>query len=438
MNRKSIGEYLFITASLFSIVFLGFILGIAMMEFKFWPYPLFKDAYNAAKAWNERLTPRSRYNTSLYHHTTYTEIGVLQYNQEKAYNGLTLFTSGHAHQAFLLSMRGQIVHEWHLPFSQVGWNHIEFPLTDDFIWWRKIYLYPNGDLLAIYEAEGDTPFGYGLIKIDKDSHLIWKYAERVHHDVDVGNDDKIYTLIHNIVTTKIPGLKVDPPFLEDSIVILSPEGQELKRVSISKIFINSDFSNFEFVPVSPIKGDLWHTNNVEILNEQVVAQFPTLKKGEILVSLKHIDSVAVVDLNKEQIVSIIRGEWRGQHDPDFLPNGNILLFDNLGHYGKGGGSQIIEVNPISREIVWRYAGNEKDIFFSKIRSSQQRLPNGNTLITSSDQGRIFEVTPEQEIVWEFINPFRSPHDNQLTAVVCWGQRFKPSSLHFEFNRINQN
>ena len=438
MESRSIKEYLFNIVFFVSIIFLGFILGMATMEFRFWPYPVFKEAYQAAKAWDERLTGRSRYNTSLYHHTTYTKTGVLRYNQKKAYDGLTLFTSGHGQQAFLLSMAGQIVHEWHLPFSKVGWNHIKFPLTDDFIWWRNIYLYPNGDLLAVYEAEGDTPFGYGLIKIDKDSHLIWKYAERVHHDVNVGSDGKIYTLIHHIVTTKIPGLKVEPPFLEDSIVILSPEGQELKRVSISKLFVNSGFSNFEFVPVHPIKGDLWHTNNIEILDEPVATQFPTLEKGEILISLKHIDSLVVVDLNKEQIVSIIRGEWRGQHDPDFLSNGNILLFDNLGHYGKGGGSQIIEVNPVSREVVWRYVGNEKDIFFSKIRSVQQRLPNGNTLITSSDQGRIFEVTPEQEIVWEFITPFRAPHDNQLTAVVCGGERFQSSSLHFKFNRLAQN
>jgi hypothetical protein len=103
MKKSSIVEYLFITTFFFSIMFLGFILGMATMEFRFWPYPVFKEAYQAAKAWQDRLTPRSRYNIGLYHHTTYTETGVLRYNQKKVYHGLTLFTSGHAQQAFLLS-----------------------------------------------------------------------------------------------------------------------------------------------------------------------------------------------------------------------------------------------------------------------------------------------------------------------------------------------
>ena len=33
----------------------------------------------------------------------------------------------------------------------------------------------------------------------------------------------------------------------------------------------------------------------------------------------------------------------------------------------------------------------------------QRLPNGNTLITESDAGRVFEVTEGGDIVWEFVN-----------------------------------
>jgi len=33
------------------------------------------------------------------------------------------------------------------------------------------------------------------------------------------------------------------------------------------------------------------------------------------------------------------------------------------------------------------------------------LPNGNTLICEGAPGRIFEVTPRHDIVWEYINPF---------------------------------
>ncbi len=37
-------------------------------------------------------------------------------------------------------------------------------------------------------------------------------------------------------------------------------------------------------------------------------------------------------------------------------------------------------------------------------SAAQRLENGNTLITEGAAGRVFEVTPENEIVWEYVVP----------------------------------
>ena len=88
----------------------------------------------------------------------------------------------------------------------------------------------------------------------------------------------------------------------------------------------------------------------------------------------------------------MRGPWLRQHDPDLLANGNILLFDNQGQCRPGGITRVIEVDPRTQEIVWTYAGTPEEPFESEVRSSEARLPNGNTLITESDGGRLFEVT----------------------------------------------
>lgn len=53
--------------------------------------------------------------------------------------------------------------------------------------------------------------------------------------------------------------------------------------------------------------------------------------------------------------------------------------------------------------VWSY--QDKPRFFSPFISGAQRLQGGNTLICEGAEGRIFEVSPEQEIVWEYLNPF---------------------------------
>ena len=111
----------------------------------------------------------------------------------------------------------------------------------------------------------------------------------------------------------------------------------------------------------------------------------------------------------------------GQHHAHLIPKGlpgagNLLVFDNGGSSGYGApsgiapdgravyaraGSRVLEINPVTLELVWSYANAR---FFSTNISSAQRLPNGNTLITAGAGGRIFEVTAQGAIVWEYMYP----------------------------------
>ena len=58
------------------------------------------------------------------------------------------------------------------------------------------------------------------------------------------------------------------------------------------------------------------------------------------------------------------------------------------------------------ELEWTYDQRhpeEDDFFFSSFISGASRLPNDNTFIASGTQGRLFEVTPEGDVVWSFSN-----------------------------------
>ena len=71
-----------------------------------------------------------------------------------------------------------MVHRWHAPFRQV-WpqpTHVRAPVPDEKIYLFGCYLCANGDLLVIYHGTGDTPYGYGLAKLDNKISVLRAYT----------------------------------------------------------------------------------------------------------------------------------------------------------------------------------------------------------------------------------------------------------------------
>jgi hypothetical protein len=63
-----------------------------------------------------------------------------------------------------------------------------------------------------------------------------------------------------------------------------------------------------------------------------------------------------------------------------------------------------ENQQLSKQVVWKYGSTSNLTLFSHFGSSAQRLPNGNTLICSTTEGYMVEVTSAGQVVWEYICP----------------------------------
>jgi hypothetical protein len=433
-------DRIFYAILIISIAFLAFAGGAFVVLAQVGPYNYFNDAYQAMTAlYSQKTQYKSPYQTDLWRPARTEQRGVTIYKRGQAYNGFTLYTSGHAQKAFLIDMQGKVVHAWSLPLSRIWkgsrWDKAKRKLRPPgFITWEYAYMYPNGDLLALIVGMGDTPWGYGVVKMDKNSKVIWKYWDYTHHHLDVANDGKIYVLTNNIRNNVIKGYEhLAPPRIDDSVVVLSPDGKPLKKVSIMDALLRSPYGRMLHAIAWNIKSDILHTNSIEVIDHEAASHLPFAKPGQVLLSLRGIDAVAVLDLDKGTMVWALQGSWHRQHDADMLPNGHILLFDNWGHYGPGGASRVIEFKPATCKIVWTYSGDDQRFFNSRIRSDQERLPNGNTLITESDGGRLIEVTKKGEIVWEYVNPVRGGEGNNLVPVLYFGvHRIAPASLELSF------
>jgi len=175
----------------------------------------------------------------------------------------------------------------------------------------------------------------------------------------------------------------------------------------------------------PPFGDIFHTNTLEIFDGRHADQSPFFRKGNALISSREMSTIAIVDIDKEKVICAMDGNWSRQHDPTLLKNGNIMLFDNI---HKEGASRILEFNPLNKKKHWVYRAKPQTTFYSSSCGTNQRFPNGNTLITESDNGRAFEVTSRKQIVWEFYNPHRAGTDNELVATLFEVKRIDPEYI----------
>lgn len=326
--------------------------------------------------------------------------GITIFDESAAWSGLNLFTSGHASSAVLVDMEGNQLHEWRCSFDSAMPDYREEPLgqKEHFRqYFRRVKLLPDGDLLAIFE-------GHALVKLDRDSNLQWVFTGGPHHDLEVMESGEIYVLTRT--PHMLDRINRDEPVLEDFISVLDPDGKALRRVSVLEAFERSRFAS----DLATMKnfGDLLHTNTLEVLDGRLAHLDPAFAKGNVLISCLKTSTIAVIDLEREEVVWSARGSWVRQHQPTVLDNGRLLLFDNLGRNKKAahGLSRVLELDPVSLAIEWSYKGSEGQPFQSNTCGSCQRLPNGNTLITESDYGRAFEVNSDGRIVWEFISPYR--------------------------------
>jgi hypothetical protein len=275
--------------------------------------------------------------------------------EEQVYNGLNFYVSGHAPEALLIDMDGNVLHRWHYKNAEDIWPDERQTISGSH--WRRAHLYKNGDVLAIYE-------GIGLIKLNKDSQLLWSYngQKKPHHDLEVVEDGKIYVLTRE---HKVVSRISNNPVLEDFITVLGPEGKVIMHVSLLSLLEKSPYLELldKNWKDSEVHGDIFHTNTLEVFDGKLASKSQLFKKGNVMVSILFLDTIFIIDGREEKIVwDMGSGMWKRQHQPTLLDSGTILIFDN--HFTDGS-SQILEFEPLTQQIVWSYRGNKKIHFFRK-------------------------------------------------------------------------
>jgi len=368
---------------------------------------------------------------------------LIQYDASKAYEGYTILTPMGGQKTYLIDMLGNVVH---------AWEHKTKPPGLHFILLENGHILGNtgtdtpqgpGHPTAPGEGEGQNTGKWnlggsarGLIEMDWDGNVVWEWEPApedgtVHHDfvrLPGGN------ILCNVWET-IPyeeaieaGRRADQTTEKgvavDVIYEIDPEGKVVwkwrswdHRGTNSEKHLDVNYITYVLPEHAQNNPDWTHFNNVDYdpATDRILVdsrEFGELyiidhKTGDILYrwgnpSAYGAGAPPTFTTPGEQILF-------GPHDANWITEGlpgagNILIFNNGWGRAPITYSSVIEMNPDSGEIVWEYKSGSENSFSSHHISSVQRLPNGNTLICSGNNGHLFEVTAEKEVVWEYINP----------------------------------
>lgn len=393
-------------------------------------------------------------------------VGLLSYEPMQSYDGYNLLYPHNQPNVYLIDNCGEIVHVWE---DDDNWRpgNTAYILEDGRLVKTKRQAAVAGDPIwaggggAIVEIRSwDNDLLWSFERNDEN--------ERLHHDIAITPDETILMIVWEnktreeaIQAGRDTMLLPDNELWPDYILEVDPATDEVVWEWHVWDHLVQDFDatkdNFGVVADNPHKvninydtsdgADDWmHSNAIDYdpINLQVVISVPTFHEFWIIDHTTSTAEAATSNGGMSGLGGDLMFRWGNpaaydqgteadqqlfyQHDvhwvDDLLPinhpyYGRIALFNNRV------GPDFSTANVLSPQFDmydWGYpmgangwGPTDFDVvlthptpteLYSTGLSSVQFLPNGNSLITSGRWGYTFEMTPDNDIVWEYVTPFR--------------------------------
>jgi hypothetical protein len=423
MKKKRLLDRLSLCLFLLSILTVGFAYGVMVGKYRIFPHNWIETTYIRFRDRNPHHLFPAQYEYS----------GAKVHDAEAMAPGVTLLTSYWRSLDWKPGIRvidadGKVLHEWKTDPAEI-WptsphtDHRSGRLNTSGNYVHGCFLFDNGDVIFNIEY-------MGLVRMNAAGEIIWKLPYRTHHSVHRDESGNFWVCgLKWIEDTpegrerlkRFPGLKT--PVAEDFALKVSGDGKILKEISILEALYKSGYKQLLWRMRSDQSGDILHTNDVEPLRSDMADQYALFDAGDIVVSSRHINSIFVIDPDTEKIKWMCSSFLR-QHDPDFVGNGWIWVFDNNvnspAHGSYLGGTRILRVRPQDNSPSAVYPKTKEQTFFTSAGGKMQHLGNGNLLITEARRGRVFEVDESGKTVWEWVH---ERYDDDLVAEVLEGTRY---------------
>lgn len=423
-----------------SLGILVFLYGVAVGKWRWAPYYVLDQAADQARTVYRSWTSSPR--VALYNQV-HERSGVHTPRPKEVQSGLTLLMSSWkqndewGYGLKLVDETGDVVHERVIDVRKIfggTWDQLFNPQLQG-VNTRHLQghsLLPNGDVLV------NLPY-VGMVRLDACGNVRWTLMEGNHHSITQAEDGSFW--VPGVHPNRRAGSEQYPdgfPGFDgkkvwvDRILRVSDDGEILEDINVLDVLYANGLDRY--IPKvlggkrpkpQKIPEDLTHLNDVEPLSAAMADEYPLFEEGDLVVSLRGLSLVFVLNPETGKVKWHATDPFIYQHDPDFIGDGWIGVFDNnydLTGSGRGtmlGGSRIVALQPHTDSMDIRFPTAQSEPFYTHIRGKWQKLENGNMLLTEAVAGRVVEVNPQGETVWEWVY---SPTQNSKVPAVE-GERY---------------
>jgi hypothetical protein len=436
MSSNKVSLISFVTSS----AILVFLAGFLVRDFKLFPYPYYAKAMQGFQKIREDALGK----LPIYYQRIdkpFPEI-----SNPQPYEGLNLVTKMTTDDnltAEIIDAQGKVVHRWNINWFELWPNpdHVPENIRPKETPGTQIHgavIMENGDLVFNFDY-------FGLIRIDRQGKVVWRLPYMTHHSLHRHDDGNLWVAgrrYHTERTPELPHLK--PPIYEETLLEVSPEGKILREWSVPKILRKNgysallyqtpfkDFALFLDEGSGKDRNDLLHMNDVEPFPLTMKEGF--FKRGDVMLSLRNINSVIVFNAETEEIKTVITRDFIQHHDPDFIDGDTISVFDNnrnnaLDPADSKSRIWLISLKDNTQKVI--FEGSKEKPFYTLAMGKNQWLPNGNLLITESVSGRAFEIDKDGNIIWQYVNYVDK--ENNIVGIISEVQR-----LPIEYTKLFVN
>jgi hypothetical protein len=307
--------------------------------------------------------------------------------------------------AWVADRSGNVLHTWEVNLDEL-WKDLKGFSGEV----NNLALYPvgmalgaDGSLVITFQGRDTYPIQIGIAKIDRAGRIVWKRFDHSSHWIAVDPKGLIYTpySLHikdfqNLGGTGVQLACASGESNIDRIRVLSDQGAPVRELPILENLVQAGYRGLLY---SVRDGcDPLHLNSIDIATPEIAARIPGAKAGDLLVSLREMNTVALLDGETGAVKRALTGRTAAQHGVRFLPDGTALGFDNMGGDRALGGSRVVRIDLVhgTAHTVFPRGGMESDSgvlpFFSQVAGHIDVSADGKrALVAVTHQGRLLEI-----------------------------------------------